>query len=124
MTSILIPVSAGELVDKITILEIKEARITDAGKVASVKAELALLMVEFIKLPQSEELSRLRGALKSANEKIWDVEESVRQSGIGDAKFLEWSKISHTGNDERFRLKSEINKLLGSEIVEVKSHQN
>jgi len=121
---LLIPVSAGELLDKITILEIKEERITDAGKLESVKAELKLLRNELLKLAQSTELERLSRALKTANEQIWDAEESVRQGGVEDEQFLEWSKISHSGNDERFRLKSEINKLLGSEIVEVKSHQD
>ncbi len=121
--AILIPVSAGELADKITILGIKELRINDAVKSASIKTELALLTAEFAKLPKSTELERLTGALRAANEQIWDAEELVRQGGVADEQFLEWSKISHSGNDERFRLKSEINKLLGSGIVEVKSHQ-
>ncbi len=124
MTHILIPVSAGELADKITILEIKAERITDAGKLASVQTELALLRTEFAKLSQSAEVSSLMQSLKSANEKIWDAEEALRAGGVGDEVFLNQSKISHSGNDERFRLKSEINKLLGSEIVEVKSHQD
>ena len=124
MTHILIPVSAGELADKITILEIKSERIADAVKLKSVKTELGLLRAEFGKLTQSPEVSALVQLLKSANEKIWDEEEALRAEGVGDEDFLNRSKISHSGNDERFRLKSEINRLLGSEIVEVKSHQN
>lgn len=121
--AILIPVSAGELVDKIIVLEIKESRITDRTKLASVKSELALLKNEFRKLPQSAMLAELTAALRAANEKIWDVEELVRKGGTADAQFLEWSRMAHAENDERFRLKQEINALLGSAIREVKSHQ-
>jgi hypothetical protein len=74
MTTILIPVSPGELLDKISILEIKDARIEDEVKRSAVKNELALLRTESAKLPQSEELSALYAELREANEDVWDSE--------------------------------------------------
>lgn len=123
MTTILIPVSPAELLDKISILEIKEARIQDDAKLSAVKNELALLRAESAKLPQSAELSALYMELKEANEAVWDSEEMIRAEWGSDEKFLEASRVSHAGNDERFKIKRKINDLLGSGISEVKSHQ-
>lgn len=123
MTTILIPVSPAELLDKISILEIKEARIEDVEKLSAVKNELALLRSESAKLPQSAELSELYAELRQANEDVWDSEEMIRTEWGNDEKFLAASRVSHAGNDERFKIKKKINELLGSGISEVKSHQ-
>lgn len=123
MTTIHISVSPGELLDKVSILEIKEARITDADKLSAVKSELALLRLESAKLPQSVELSALYMELKEANEDVWDSEETIRAEWGSDEKFLVASRLSHAGNDKRFQIKRKINELLGSGINEVKSHQ-
>jgi len=123
MNTILIPVSPAELLDKISILEIKSERITEASKLDSVKAELALLQAELQKLPQSEELSKLYTELKEANEEVWEGEEVTRKEWGNDARFLEASRQSHAGNDKRFQIKKKINELLDSGISEVKSHQ-
>jgi hypothetical protein len=123
MTTILIPVSPGELLDKISILEIKEARIQDEVKRSAVKNELALLRVESAKLPQSVELSALYAELREANEEVWDGEEVIRAEWGSDEKFLAASRVSHAGNDKRFQIKKKINDLLGSDVNEVKSHQ-
>lgn len=123
MTTILVPISPGELVDKIVILEIKEGRIKDSPKLANIHHELELLRVEFAKLPVSTELSVLKERLKQANETVWDSEESVREHRGDDAETLRQARISHAGNDERYHLKRRINELLGSNITEEKSHQ-
>jgi len=124
MTTIIsIPVSPAELLDKITILEIKEERIQDEVKLANVRAELALLVAELAKLPTSPELITFKEKLKKANKVIWDSEELIRERWDEDAEALKQAKISHAGNDERFRLKRAINDLLGSAITEEKSHQ-
>lgn len=123
MTTILIPVSPAELIDKIVILEIKEERIKDSLKLANVERELELLRVELAKLSISAELEALKEKLKRENEIVWESEEAVRAHGDNDAEVLKQARISHRGNDERFRLKRRINDLLGSSITEEKSHQ-
>ena len=123
MTSILIPVSAGELIDKITILEIKKEHIQDAGKLSFVLSELSLLQTEYDKLPRAEGLLELVQKLKEANMRIWGEEETVREKGYDSKEGMEAASRSHKENDERFRIKRAIDALLGSEIREVKSHQ-
>ena len=120
-----IPISPAELIDKVTVLQIKQARIADATKLAYVSKELALLMAEVATLPQSPELTGLTNRLRAANEVIWDSEELIRTEKVrGDTVlFAEQAHISHDGNDERFRTKQAINEILGSAINEVKSHQ-
>jgi len=122
---ILIPISAAELFDKITILQIKKARIADAAKLTQVSKELDLLMAGVATLPQSHELTALTEKLRSANEVIWDSEELIRTDKVRSdtTLFAEQARISHDSNDERFRTKQTINELLGSAINEVKSHQ-
>jgi len=124
-TVIHIPVSPAELIDKVTVLEIKQARIANAEKIAQVSKELNLLMAEVATLPQSNELTRLTDRLRSANEVIWDSEEMIRTDKVrSDTElFAEQARISHDSNDERFHTKQAINELLGSAINEVKSHQ-
>lgn len=112
--------------DKITVLEIKKSRITDPAKRAHAEQELDLLLAEYAKLPQSLKLTELAEKLRAANEVIWDSEDLLRDPTIkaDQARFAEQAHISHDGNDERFRLKRAINELLGSDITEVKSHQD
>lgn len=122
-TVIFVPISPGELIDKITILEIKEERIHDEAKLMNIRKELAMLRVELDKLPHSAELDTLHKELFDANALIWDAEEVLRPHWDEDALFLEYSRKAHAGNDERFRIKRKINEHLGSAINEEKSHQ-
>jgi hypothetical protein len=124
MNTILIPASPAELLDKISILQIKKERISDAEKLAHVEHELVLLMAEYSKLPQSPELALHLEEIKKANEIVWDSEEEIRHVWVDDAQVLAASRISHEGNDKRFQIKKKINDLLGSGINEVKSHQH
>ncbi|QQR64921.1 hypothetical protein IPH92_05225 [Candidatus Kaiserbacteria bacterium] len=120
---ILIPCSPGELIDKITILEIKLSEITDVAKIENIKKELSLLTeVLNREIPSSEALEVLHTELRTANKKIWDTENDVRQFWNEDALFLKASRGSHFNNDERARVKRAINELLGSGIMEEKSH--
>lgn len=120
---ILTPISPGELIDKITILEIKMEEIHDAEKIVHVEREL-ILLTEVIKreLPASEKLTELHLELRTINKKIWDTENDVREFWNDDQKFLNAARASHFENDARARVKREINQLLGSSINEVKSH--
>ncbi|MCF7815431.1 MAG: DUF6165 family protein [Candidatus Pacebacteria bacterium] len=121
--SIHIPVSAAELIDKITILEIKCSEFTDSNKLANVKDELdALTEVVKSSVNDSLELEKLHTELRLINKKIWDSENDVRQFWNDDEKFNAGAKQSHYYNDERARVKKEINQLLGSSIIEEKSH--
>ncbi len=121
--NILVPISPGELIDKITILEIKLSEITDPVKLENIKKELALLMeVQNREIPRSEELAELHTTLRAVNKKIWDSENDVREFWNEDALFLKASRGSHFNNDERARVKRAINELLGSGIMEEKSH--
>jgi hypothetical protein len=120
---ILIPVSPGELIDKITILEIKLSEITDAVKLQNVQDELHLLNeVLEVKIVASDTLQALHDELRAINKKIWDTENDVREFWNDDVKFLEAARGSHYQNDERARVKRAINTLLGSTIIEEKSH--
>jgi hypothetical protein len=120
---ILTPVSPGEFIDKITILEIKMVEISDPEKRKNVAYELALLTEAMQKeIPLSEKLIALHTELRAINKKIWDTENDVREFWNDDVKFLIASRGSHFENDERARIKREINQLLGSHINEVKSH--
>ena len=122
-----IPVGAGELLDKITILEIKRQHLTDPGKLANVASELELLercRAQF--LPPSEELSRLTTALRSVNQALWDIEDDIRsceRAGDFGPKFVALARSVYRRNDERAALKRQINELLRSPVIEEKSYQ-
>jgi len=121
-----IETSAGELVDKLTILEIKLERLSDPGKLENVRVEWeALDEVRTSGLDASDELSGLTAALKSVNEKLWVIEDDIREcersKDFGE-RFVELARSVYITNDERARLKREINDLLGSRIVEEKSY--
>jgi tetratricopeptide (TPR) repeat protein len=120
-----IDVSPGELLDKLTILEIKAERIVDAGGRAHVAAELALLGPVWAAVPPSPELARLRADLKSVNETLWQVEDEVRvceRDGEFGARFVELARSVYRHNDARAALKREVNKLLKAPFHEQKIH--
>lgn len=122
---ILIPVSAGELVDKITILRVKAERI-DPAKRPNVQRELeALEAVAREALPPSPELAALTAELFAVNAALWDVEDGKRdgerRQDFGPA-FVELARRVYRENDRRAAIKRRINDLLGSEIVEEKSY--
>jgi Flp pilus assembly protein TadD len=123
---LLVPVSAGELIDKITILEIKAARIVDAGQLKNVSRELDLLREAHGRTcPPSEELSRLTAELRAVNEKLWDIEDAIRQREAAEdfgAQFIKLARSVYRENDRRGRVKRLINELLGSKLIEEKSY--
>jgi Family of unknown function (DUF6165) len=117
------PCSPGEVIDKITILEIKLAMMSDETKRKNLKDEHALLTeaLESI-VTLSPEVLALKDELACINRSIWDSEDAVRAHWNDDAKFLEGARNSHYMNDERAKVKRKINELLGSVIIEEKSH--
>jgi len=124
---ILAPVSAGELVDKITILRVKVTRIGDPAKEANVRAELALLEATADQaLESSPELERLTADLTQINAALWDVEDGKRdherRQDFGPS-FVALARQVYIDNDRRAAVKRAINALVGSEIVEEKSYK-
>ena len=125
-TSISVEVAPGELIDKITILEIKLERIEDADKLANVKLDWETLSAaRDAAIEPSGELERLSAELKQANERLWRIEDDIRDcernKDFGDA-FVELSRGVYKTNDKRAALKREINELLGSSLIEEKSY--
>lgn len=121
-----VPVSLGELIDKITILEIKSERMTDEKKLANVRKELALLrsVTEAQKL-SGPDFDRVYAALKSTNEALWVIEDDIRDCERHkrfDAKFVELARAVYVTNDKRAALKNELNQLFNSALVEEKSY--
>lgn len=125
--SILIEVSFGELIDKITILEIKAARIEDAGKLVNVKKELALLEKTLRSHVQFDaRVEMLTETLRSINARLWDVEDELRKKERGkifDETFIELARSVYFTNDQRSQVKRELNEILNSAVVEEKSYQ-
>jgi hypothetical protein len=122
---ILVPTAAGELVDKITILEIKSERIQDAAKHANVARELEALTRIVAKFSWTEELKDLKARLKTVNQAIWEIEDQVREAERAkrfDAAFVALARSVYQTNDARAALKREINLKLGSAIIEEKSY--
>lgn len=125
-SSVLIEVGAGELIDKITILNIKTKRMSDPGKLRNVQHELDVLEAARRRaLPASDELVRLEGALTEVNEALWVIEDDIRaceaERDFG-ARFIELARSVYIQNDKRATLKKDINLLCGSSIVEEKSY--
>ena len=126
---ILIPVAAGELFDKKTILEIKRQRIRDPQQLANVERELRLLSgiadTVLAELDSPEPLERLESELREINAALWDLENAVRaheKSGAFGQAFVDTARSIYAGNDRRAAVKRAINLLLNSAIVEEKSH--
>jgi|TARA_B110000967_G_C18724634_1_gene479440 translation initiation factor 2B subunit (eIF-2B alpha/beta/delta family) len=123
---ILAEISAGELIDKITILEIKKEKIKNDEKLKDIKKELSSLNNTLIKsIPESFKIKSLIDKLKNINLKLWDIENEKRLSeknnDFGD-NFIALARNVYKENDERSKIKLEINNILGSNIKEVKSH--
>jgi len=120
------PVSVGELIDKITILEIKAERIEDPGKRANVAHELAGLMVTAAPLLAAQtRLDPLKRALREVNQRMWDIQDQLRAHETAQdfgADFIALARGVYQTNGERVALKGEINRLLGSRLVEEKQY--
>lgn len=126
MALIEVPVSTGELVDKVTILEIKSERITEPAKLMNIRRELALLNGRLAPLMAGERgLAALKASLRAINEELWQIEDDIRDCermrdfGPG---FVELARAVYRTNDRRAAAKRAIDSLLGSEIVEEKSY--
>lgn len=127
MQDILVPVSPGELLDKITILRIKSARMTDAAKLANVRHELTLLEQTWrASVPAGDAVADDERALQSVNERLWDVEDRLRDLEAEqrfDKDFIELARAVYVRNDERAAIKKRVNTRLGSKLVEEKSYR-
>ncbi|CAD0313224.1 MULTISPECIES: DUF6165 family protein [Xanthomonas] len=128
MSEILVPVSFGELLDKIAILQIKSERISDPAKLTNVRNELSALEISWMAHPAAgHDIVRLRAALKAVNERLWVIEDDIRlkeQAQTFDDAFVQLARSVYIENDERARIKKEINLALGSSYVEEKSYQD
>lgn len=128
MKDILIPISPGELLDKITILRIKADRISDNEKLANVRRELSMLEQIWSESAQQDNtIQQLTDELTSINEALWDIEDDIREEErnkrFGD-RFIELARSVYVTNDRRADAKKRINLHLGSVIVEEKSYQD
>ncbi|HEY9401038.1 MAG TPA: DUF6165 family protein [Luteimonas sp.] len=128
MSEILVPVSFGELLDKIAILQIKSERMSDSAKVANVQKELSALEKTWLAHPAAGgDIIALRARLKAVNERLWAIEDDIRskeQAQQFDADFIRLARSVYFENDERARIKKDINLALGSTYVEEKSYQD
>jgi len=125
--TIYIPVSVGELLDKVSILSIKRDMISDADKLSKVKIELNQLMDLARPILQDDELERLYDNLLIVNKDLWDVEDVLRKMEADkkfDEQFIAKARSVYFLNDRRFELKNKINTVMGSEINEVKQYVN
>ncbi len=124
--SIVIPVSAGELLDKISILQIKEARIEDPAKRANVQRELALLRAAWQASPAAAvDVGAECAQLERINAALWEIEDAIRaceQARRFDARFIELARAVYQTNDRRAAVKRRLNEKLGSALVEEKSY--
>jgi hypothetical protein len=127
MKDILVPVSPGELLDKITILRIKVVRITDPSKVANVRLELDLLEKTWRDAGCAEfDVAHDERALQAVNERLWDIEDLIRDKEAKqtfDREFIDLARAVYVSNDERAAIKKRINLQLGSRLVEEKSYK-
>jgi len=128
MSVISAPVSYGELIDKITILEIKSERMTDAAKLANVRDELQLLnRLWGTDVHSRTNISAERAELKRINEALWEIEDEIRvkeRDNAFDERFIELARAVYHTNDKRAAVKRAINLKLGSRLVEEKSYQD
>ena len=127
MKEVLVPLSPGELLDKITILRIKVARIQDAAKLANVKLELSLLEQTWKDTgAAAHDVALDERALENVNERLWDIEDRIRDKEARqtfDREFIELARAVYICNDERAAIKKRINLQLGSRLVEEKSYK-
>ena len=124
--NLVIPISPGELIDKITILEIKRESILDKEKLSNINLEYKVLLETLEdKIIVSNEIDSLRIKLKTINKRLWDIEDQLRdleRSKTFNEDFIKLARSVYFTNDERSEVKKSINKLLNSEIVEEKSY--
>jgi hypothetical protein len=123
---ILVEIGSGELIDKITILQIKSERMSDAAKLANVRLELTeLSAARDANLPASDELEALSAQLKGINEALWVIEDDIRaceaEKDFGE-KFIALARAVYVTNDQRAAVKKQINLLTGAKIIEEKSY--
>lgn len=121
-----IPVSLGELIDKITILEIKQDKIKDSEKNKNITFELNLLNDKLNSFPSNNELVDLKNKLKEVNTELWDIEDQIRiceKRNNFDREFINLARNVYITNDKRFEIKNKINKKFSSDIQEVKSYE-
>lgn len=126
MTDILTPISPGELLDKLTILEIKLDRIGDPEKLRNVRHEHDMLQATAAAhLPTREDITDLRAQLKSVNLALWTIEDDIREcerAGDFGARFIRLARAVYVTNDRRAAIKKDINLALGSRLLEEKSY--
>ena len=120
------PISLGELVDKISILIIKQKNITDKSKLDHVEKELNFLQKTLMNYVQQEEINNYLENLININSKLWNIEDDIREcerKKLFDQTFIDLARSVYFTNDERAKVKNDINKTFGSELVEVKSYE-
>ena len=120
------PISLGELVDKISILIIKEKNITDETKLDHVKKELNFLQKTLMNYVKKKEINNYLVNLININSKLWNIEDDIREcerKKLFDQTFIDLARSVYFTNDERAKVKNDINKTFGSELVEVKSYE-
>ena len=123
-----VPVSVGEVLDKITILQIKLAHISDAAKQINIQNELdALLPLVAGDAFTTDQMQALMAELKSVNEALWDIEDDIREKEAAksfDAEFIRLARAVYVTNDRRAEIKKQINLATGSDLVEEKSYES
>ena len=128
MNKIIIEVSVGELLDKISILEIKKEKIKDTEKLKFINNEYSILKDQFKKNVETDEkLNQMYQSLKDLNFKLWEIEDDKRKCEKNKdftEKFIKLSRDVHFLNDNRAKIKLEINNYSGSEIKEIKEYTN
>jgi len=126
MLTLLIPISLGELFDKITILQIKLENLQDKNALKNVKIEYDQLCIIYDKIfLEDANAKNLMTDLKQINQKLWNIEDEIRdkeRNKIFDLKFIELARSVYITNDERSRIKRNINETFGSELIEEKSY--
>lgn len=126
MREIRVPISPGELLDKLTILRIKAERIADAEKLANVRRELALLEASWREAGAGLDLSDEERALARVNGALWEIEDALREHEAAqrfDAEFIALARSVYQHNDERAAIKRRVNVKLGSALIEEKSYR-
>ena len=120
------PISLGELVDKISILMIKKKNISDSIKLQHVNKELEFLQKTLKKYISEDEINDFLLQLVNINSKLWDIEDDIREcerKKLFDQTFIDLARSVYFTNDERAKVKNDINKTFGSELAEVKSYE-
>ena len=122
------PISVGELIDKITILQIKQQRISDAAKLQHINHELQQLVTTLAQQHlASQELNQLTVELKTINEELWVIEDEIRvceKANDFSDTFIQLARRVYITNDKRAAIKRQINELTGSDLCEVKSYED